>query len=275
MKQTKTTTLVLVLALTMAFGGCVDSKSGDSAGGPAEETDGAADAAHYLDLIDVHSMHYKATASGDGKDAVVLEEWRKKSGNIWLFKLVVTNSQDPDSGITILQNPGGLYMIGDDGVAIKTAECSNENIGFMNPFQAYGYYGDESVWDGAWVVDRNAEHKGREAIKLDYSGLWKLQNVFGDEDLHPEKSDLIVDKKTGFTLLLDWKWSHNGKTESIRYEVTEFDVNGNIPDSTFEIPESAEIVDLTAIGELGGGSGDGGDEEQSHGAPPGPPPLPE
>lgn len=270
MKQTKTITLALVLALATAFGGCVDSKSRDSAG----EAGGAADAAHYLDLIDVHSMHYKAAASGDGKDTVVLEEWRKKSGDLWLFKLVVTDSQDPDSGITILQNPDGLYMIGDDGTAIKTAECSDENIGFMNPFRAYGYYGDESLWDDVWVVDRNAECMGREAIKLDYTGLWRLQKVFGDEDLHPEKADLIVDKETGFTLLLDWKWSHNGETESIRYEVTEFEVNGNIPDSTFEISESAEIVDLTAIGELGGGRGSG-DDEQSHGAPPGLPPLPE
>ena len=65
MKHIKTITVVLVLALATAFCGCVDSKSRDS----AEEAGGAADAAHYLDLIDVNSLHYKATASGNGEDA--------------------------------------------------------------------------------------------------------------------------------------------------------------------------------------------------------------
>lgn len=274
MKHIKTITLVLVLALAIAFSGCVDSKSGDSAGGHADEAGSAADtAAHYLDLIDVGSMHYKATAFGDEKDPVVIEEWRKKSGDLWLFKLVVTDSQERDSGITILQNPDGLYMIGDDGTAIKTAECSNENIGFMNPFWGYGYYGDDSTWDDAWVVDRNAEYLGRKAIKLDYSKLWMFRMALGGEDISPEKADLIVDKETGFTLLLDWKWSHDGETEGVRYEVTEFDVNENIPDSTFDVPESAEILDITAlggIGELGGGGGSGDDE-----LPPGVPPIPQ
>ena len=276
MKHIKTITLVLVLALAIAFSGCVDSKSGDSAGGHADEAGSTADtaaAAHYLDLIDVDSMHYKATAFGDENDSVAIEEWRKKSGDLWLFKLVVTDSQEPDSGITILQNQDGLYMIGDDGTAIKTAECSNENIGFMNPFWSYGYYGDDSTWDDAWVVDRNAEYLGRKAIKLDYSKLWMFRMALGDEDLSSEKADLIVDKETGFTLMLDWEWSHDGETEGVRYEVTEFDVNENIPDSTFDVPESAEILDITAlggIGELGGGGGSGDGE-----LPPGVPPIPQ
>ena len=185
----------------------------------------------------------------------MLEEWRKKSGEIWLFKLVM--SDDQGSIFTILQNPGGLYMIGEDGTAMRSAECSNENIGLMNPFWIYGYYADDSAWDDAWVVDRNADYMGREAIKLDYGELWRLHRAFEGGEIYPEKSDLIVDKKTGFTLLLDWEWSHNGKTESVRYEVTEFDVNGDIPDGTFDLSESAEIVDLTALGGLGGAGGEG------------------
>jgi len=266
MKHIKTITLVLVLALAIAFSGCVDSNSGDSAGDSAgdhaDETGGTADtAAHYLDLIDVNSMHYKATAFGDANDNVVIEEWRKKSGDLWLFKLVVSDNQALDSDIIILQNADGLYMIGEDDIAVKSMESSNDNIGFMNPFGGYGYYGDDSAWDDSWVVDRNANYLGRKAIKLDYSKLWMFQQALGGEDLSSEKADLIVDKETGFTLLLDWEWSYDGETDGVRYEVTEFGVNENIPDSTFDVPENTEILDVTVlggIGELGGGGiGDG------------------
>ena len=265
MKHIKTITLVLVLALAIAFSGCVDSNSGDStgdsAGDHADETGGTADtAAHYLDLIDVNSMHYKA-AFGDANDNVVIEEWRKKSGDLWLFKLVVSDNQALDSDIIILQNADGLYMIGADDIAVKSMESSNDNIGFMNPFGGYGYYGDDSAWDDSWVVDRNANYLGRKAIKLDYSKLWMFQQALGGEDLSSEKADLIVDKETGFTLLLDWEWSYDGETDGMRYEVTEFGVNENIPDSTFDVPENTEILDVTVlggIGELGGsGIGDG------------------
>ena len=271
MKHIKTITLVLVLALAIAFSGCVDSNSGDSAGDSAgdhaDETGSSADTAditaHYLDLIDVDSMHYKATAFGADNDNVVIEEWRKKSGDLWLFKLVVSDNQALDSDIIILQNADGLYMIGEDGIAVKSMESSNDNIGFMNPFGGYGYYGDDSAWDDTWIVDQDAEYLGRKAIKLDYGKLWQLQQALGNEDLAPEKADLIVDKETGFALLIDWKWSHDGETEGMRYEVTAFEVNENIPDGTFDVPENAEILDITALGEIGDGE-----------LPPGVPPIP-
>ena len=60
-----------------------------------------------------------------------------------------------------------------------------------------------------------------------------------------------MDQQTGFTLLLDWACTYEGKTESSYYEVTEFDVNTNIPDDTFDIPADAEMIDLTAFGERG------------------------
>ena len=288
MKHIKTITLVLVLALAIAFSGCVDSNSTDSTddsagastGDHADEAGGDTDTAditaHYLDLIEVDSMHYKATAFGADNDNVVIEEWRKKSGDLWLFKLVVSDNQALDSDIIILQNADGLYMIGEDGIAVKTMESSNDNIGFMNPFGGYGYYGDDSAWDDTWIVDRNAEYLGRKAIKLDYGKLWQLQQALGNEDLNPEKADLIVDKETGFTLLIDWEWSHDGETEGMRYEVTAFDVNGNVPDSTFDVPENTDIIDVTALGGLGelGGGVDIGDDELPAGVPP-MPPLPE
>lgn len=281
MKHIKTITLVLVLALAIAFSGCVDSNStdstDDSAGDHADEAGGTTDTAditaHYLDLIEVDSMHYKATAFGADNDNVVIEEWRKKSGDLWLFKLVVSDNQALDADIIILQNADGLYMIGEEGIAVKSMESSNDNIGFMNPFGGYGYYGDDSAWDDTWIVDRNAEYLGRKAIKLDYGKLWQLQQALGNEDLNPEKADLIVDKETGFTLLIDWEWSHDGETEGMRYEVTAFEVNENIPDSTFDVPENTEILDIAALGELGGGV-DIGDDELPAGVPT-MPPLPE
>ncbi|MEA1908435.1 MAG: hypothetical protein U9N43_05325 [Euryarchaeota archaeon] len=271
MKHIKTITLVLVLALAIAFSGCVDSNStdstADSAGDHADETGSAGDtadtAARYLDLIDVDSMHYKATAFGDDNNNVVIEEWRKKSGDLWLFKLVVSDNQALGSDIIILQNEDGLYMIGEDGIAVKSMESSNDNIGFMNPFGGYGYYGDDSTWDDTWVVDQDAEYLGRKAIKLDYGKLWQLQQALGDEDLSPEKADLIVDKETGFTLLIDWKWSYDGETEGMRYEVTAFEVNENVPDGTFDVPENTEILDIVALGVIGDGE-----------LPPGVPPIP-
>ncbi len=275
MKHIKTITLVLVLAIAIAFSGCVDSNSGDSteasnsvsAGDHADEPGSAVDtadtAAHYLDLIDVDSMHYKATAFGADNDDVLIEEWRKKSGDLWLFKLVVSDNQALDSDIIILQNADGLYMIGDDGIAVKSMESSNDNIGFMNPFGGYGYYGDDSAWDDTWIVDQDAAYLGRKAIKLDYGKLWQLQHALGNEDLSPEKADLIVDKETGFALLIDWKWSHDGETEGMRYEVTAFEVNENIPDGTFDVPENTEILDIAALGEIGDGE-----------LPPGVPPIP-
>jgi len=84
-----------------------------------------------------------------------------------------------------------------------------------------------------------------------------------------ERADLIVDKQTGFTLLLDWACTYEGESESVHYEVTEFDVNTNIPDDTFDLPAGSEMVDLTALGEMGGamsGMVSGG---------PGSPPIPE
>ncbi|RZN31784.1 MAG: hypothetical protein EF813_12180 [Methanosarcinales archaeon] len=275
MKHIKTMTLLLVLALAIAFSGCVDSNSGDSteastgdsAGDHADEAGGTADtAAHYLNLIDVDSMHYKATSFGDD-DSVVIEEWRKKSGDLWLFKLVVNDNQALDSDVIIMQNTDGLYIIGEDGVAVKSMESSNDNIGFMNPFGGYGYYGDDSEWDDTWVVDRDVEYLGRKAIKLDYSKLWQFQQALGGDDISPEKADLIVDKETGFTLLIDWEWSHESETEGMRYEVTEFAVNENVPDSTFDIPASVEILDITVLGGIDDLGGDGE-------LPPDVPPIP-
>ncbi len=81
-----------------------------------------------------------------------------------------------------------------------------------------------------------------------------------------------MDKETGFTLLIDWEWSHDGETEGMRYEVTVFDVNENVPDSTFNVPENTEILDITALGGidgLGGGVGIGDGE-----LPPDVPPIP-
>ncbi len=37
----------------------------------------------------------------------------------------------------------------------------------------------------------------------------------------------------------------------MRYEVTEFDLNKDISDSTFEIPSGIEVVDLTSLAEAG------------------------
>jgi len=265
MKQIRIFAIVLILALAIAFSGCVDS---DSDSGPDSSPDSGSDSVsetpatdspgdggsvdNYLNLIDVDSLHYRATVSSDGADETVFEEWRKKFGDVYLFKLVMYEADDAASSLTIVQNSGGMYMLSEaDGNAIKYGECSNDNIGLMNPFWAYGYYGDDSVWEDDWIVDKDVTYLGRKAIKLDYSKLWTFYKTLTPDEMHPEKADLIVDKETGFTLLLDWKLSHEGDTESMRYEVTEFDLNKDISDSTFEIPSGIEVVDLTALAEAG------------------------
>ncbi|KAF5412179.1 MAG: hypothetical protein C5S47_01990 [Candidatus Methanogasteraceae archaeon] len=259
MKQIRIFAIVLILALAVAFSGCVDSDSDSSPDSVSEKpaTDLPGDggsAGNYLDLIDVDSLHYRATVSSDEADETVFEEWRKKSGDVYLFKLVMYEADAADSSLTIVQNSGGMYMISEsDGNAIKYGECSNDNIGLMNPFWAYGYYADDSVWEDDWIADKDVTCLGRKAIKLDYGKLWTFYKALAPEEVHPEKADLIVDKETGFTLLLDWKWSSNdGKTESMRYEVTEFDLNKDLPDSTFEIPSEIEVVDLTALADEAG-----------------------
>ena len=69
-------------------------------------------------------MHYKATVSADDGDATVFEEWRKKSGDGWFFKLVLTSNEGADS-MTVLQNADGMYMVDEaEGTAIKTGKCS-------------------------------------------------------------------------------------------------------------------------------------------------------
>ncbi len=262
MKQIRIFAIVLILALGIAFSGCVDSDSDSSPDSGSDSVsekpatnllgDGGS-VGNYLDLIDVDSLHYKATVSSDEADETVFEEWRKKSEDVYLFKLVMYEADDANSSLTIMQNLNGMYMISEaDGNAIKYGECSNDNIGLMNPFWAYGYYADDSAWEDDWIVDKDVTFLGRKAIKLDYSKLWMLHKALAPEEMHPEKADLIVDKETGFTLLLDWKLSSSdGKTESTHYEVTEFDLNKDISDSTFEIPSGIEVVDLTALAESG------------------------
>jgi len=290
MKHAKTFAIVLaVLALAMAFSGCVDSDSGDN---KADSHDTAVSSSNYLDLVDVDTLHYKATASSEDGSELIFEEWRKRSGDVHLFKTTITDEESLKPDITILQNLDGMYMISEaDDTAIKTGNCSDENIGFMNPFWAYGYYADEAEWDDSWIVDKDTKYLGRDAVKLDYSKLWAIYNIFSDDDIDPERADLIVDKETGFTLLLDWSFDHGGKTEFMRYEVTEFDVNKDIPESTFEIPSGTNIIDLGAPGGAGagampgapgapGGLGgiDGLDEPGGAGGgitPPNLPPLPE
>ena len=122
MKHVRIIAVVLTLALAIAWSGCVDSDSGKEA---ESRGDGAPPGtAQYLDLIDVTSMHYKATVSADDGDTAVFEEWRKKSGEVWFFKLVLTSNQGADS-VTILQNADGMYMVDEaEGTAIKTGECS-------------------------------------------------------------------------------------------------------------------------------------------------------
>ena len=268
MKHVRIIAVVFALALAIAWSGCVDSDSGKEM---ESQGDGVpSGTAQYLDLIDVTSMHYKATVSGDDGDAAVFEEWRKKSGDVWFFKLVLSSNEGADS-ITILQNADGMYMIDEgDGTAIKTGECSDDNIGFGNPFWAeYGCYSDESAWDDSWITDSDTTCLGRKAVKLDYGRVGQLAGALSGEDFDMERSDLIVDKQTGFTLLLDWAYTHEGKSEGLHYEVTEFDVNTNIPDDVFNLPAGAEMVDLTALGEMGGEiSGVASDG-------PGKPPLPE
>ena len=268
MKHVRIIALVFALALAMAFSGCVDSDSGKQK--ESQGDDAPSGTAHYLDLIDVTSMHYKATVSGDDGDATVFEEWRKKSGDAWFFKLVLTSNQGADS-VTVLQNADGMYMIDEEGgTVIKTGECSDDNIGYMNPFwAAYGCYDDDSAWDDSWITDSDTTCLGRKAVKLDYGRIWQLAGALSGEDIDMKRSDLIVDKQTGFTLLLDWAYTHEGKSESLRYEVTEFDVNTNIPDDVFNLPAGSEMVDLTALGEMGGEMPD----VASVG--PGTPPLPE
>ncbi|HDN65548.1 MAG TPA: hypothetical protein ENF23_04515 [Methanosarcinales archaeon] len=276
MKHVRLIAVVLALALAMAWSGCVDSDSGKQ---KESQGDGApSGTTHYLDLIDVTSMHYKATVSADDGDATVFEEWRKKSGDVWFFKLVLTSNQGTDS-MTILQNADGVYMLDEEGgTAIKTGECSNDNIGYMNPFwAAYGCYSDDSAWDDSWITDRDTTYLGRKAVKLDYGKIWQLAGAISGEDIDMKRSDLIVDKQTGFTLLLDWAYTHEGKSEGLHYEVTEFDVDTNIPDDTFNIPSGAEIVDPAALGGMGGEIPDGMPDEMPDMASGGPglPPLPE
>ncbi|MEA3282434.1 MAG: hypothetical protein U9Q68_07720 [Euryarchaeota archaeon] len=271
MKHVKTIAVVFVLVLAMTFSGCVDSDSGEQKGSQGDVAPSGT--AHYLDLIDVTSMHYKATVSSDGGDATVFEEWRKKSGDVWLFKLVLTSNEGADS-VTVLQNADGIYMIDEEGnTAIKTGECSDDNIGYMNPFwAAYGCYNDDSVWEDSWITDSDTTCLGRKAVKLDYGRIWQLAGALSEEDIDMKRSDLIVDKQTGFTLLIDWECMHEGKSESLHYEVTEFDVNTDISGDMFNIPAGAELFDPAAIGEMGGEIPDGLPDELPGG--PGLPPLP-
>nr|QNO43738.1 hypothetical protein HIDCGLNP_00004 [Methanosarcinales archaeon ANME-2c ERB4]QNO43894.1 hypothetical protein HNHCPBFK_00024 [Methanosarcinales archaeon ANME-2c ERB4] len=251
MKHVRIIAVVFALALVMVFSGCVGSDSGKQ---KESQGDGVpSGTANYLDLVDVTSLHYKATVSADTGDATVLEEWRKKSGDVWFFKLVLTSNEGADS-MTILQNADGMYMVDEaEGTAIKTGECSDDNIGYMNPFwTAYGCYSDDSTWDDSWVADSDATYLGRKAVKLDYSRIWQLAGALNREDIDMKRSNLIVDKQTGFTLLLDWAYTHEGKSESLHYEVTEFDVNTNIPDDVFNLPAGAEMVDLTVLDEISG-----------------------
>ncbi|MEA1893627.1 MAG: hypothetical protein U9N36_00210 [Euryarchaeota archaeon] len=274
MKHVRIIAVVLALALAIAFSGCVDSDSGkqkESQGDGAPRGDSSpSGTAHYLDLIDVTSMHYKAIISSDDGDATVFEEWRKKFGDTWFFKLVLTSNEGADS-MTVLQNADGIYMIDEESnTAIKTGECSEDNTGFGNPFRVeYGCYSDDSAWDDSWITDSDTTRIGRKAVKLDYGKIWQLSGALSGEDIDIKRSDLIVDKQTGFTLLLDWAYMHEGKSESLHYEVTEFDVDTNIPDDTFSIPAGAEIVDPAALGGMG--------DEIPDGMPDGPgvPPLPE
>ncbi len=272
MKHVRIIAVVLTLALAIAWSGCVDSDSGKEA---ESRGDGAPPGtAQYLDLIDVTSMHYKATVSADDGDTAVFEEWRKKSGDVWFFKLVLTSNQGADS-VTILQNADGMYMVDEaEGTAIKTGECSEDNIGFGNPFwAAYGCYSDDSAWDDSWITDSDTTYLGRKAVKLDYGKVWQPVGALGREDSDMERADLIVDKQTGSTLLLDWACTYEGKSESVRYEVIEFDVDTNIPDDMFDLPAGSEMVDLTALGEMGGELPDEMPDMASGG--PGTPPLPE
>ncbi len=264
MKHVRIITVVFAIALAMAFGGCVDS---DSSKEKVSQEDGApSGTAHYLDLADVTSLHYKAAISSDDGDTAVFEEWRKKSGDVWFFKSMISNKEGADS-VTILQNADGMYIMDEAGnTAIKAGECSDDNIGYMNPFwTAHGRYSNDSTWDDSWVTDSDATYLGRKAIKLDYGKVWQFAGALSDEDIGAERADLIVDKQTGFTLLLDWAYMHEGESESLHYEVTEFDVNTNIPADTFDLPAGSEMFDLAALGEMGGAMSGG----------PGVPPLPE
>jgi hypothetical protein len=53
--------VVFALALAMAFSGCVDSDSSKQKG--SQEDSAPAGTAHYLDLIDVTSLHYGSLVS--------------------------------------------------------------------------------------------------------------------------------------------------------------------------------------------------------------------
>ncbi len=268
MKHVRIIAVVFALVLAVTLCGCVDSDS--SKQNESQEESVPSGIAHYLDLIDVTSLHYKATVSTDDGDTAVFEEWRKKSGDVWFFKSVISSNHGADS-MTILQNADGMYIVDEaEGTVIKTGECSDDNIGFGNPFwAAYGCYSDDSAWDDSWITDSDTTCLGRKAVKLDYSKVWQPAGALGREDIGMGRADLIVDKQTGFTLLLDYECTYEGKSESVHYEVTEFDVDTNIPDSTFDLPAGAEIVDLTVLGEMGGEILDGAS------GGPGFPPLPE
>ena len=263
MKHVRIIAVVFALALAIAFSGCVDSDSGKQE--ESQEDDAPSGTVHYLDLTDVISLHYTAALSADDGDTTIFEEWRKKSGDTWFFKSVISSNQGADS-VTILQNADGMYIIDEEGnTAIKTDECSDDNIGYMNSFWAtYGCYSDDSAWDDSWVTDGDTTYLGRKAVKLDYGKVRQFAGALSDEDIDAERTDLIVDKQTGFTLLLDWACTHEGESESLHYEVTEFDVNTDIPDYTFDLPAGSEMFDLTALGEMGGEMSGG------HGVPPPP-----
>jgi uncharacterized lipoprotein YehR (DUF1307 family) len=65
MKHVRIIAVVFALALAIAFSGCVDPDSGKQ---KESQGDGApSGTAHYLDLIDVTSLHYTATVSAEPK----------------------------------------------------------------------------------------------------------------------------------------------------------------------------------------------------------------
>jgi len=115
----------------------------------------------------------------------------------------------------------------------------------MNPFwTAYGCYSDDSAWEDSWIIDSDITYLGRKTVKLDCSKVGQLAAAFSGENVNPERADLIVDKETGFTLLLDWECLVKGKSESLHYQITEFDVNTDIPDSMFNLPAGMRRVDF-------------------------------
>jgi len=182
MKHVRIIAVVFALALAMTLSGCVDSDSSKENG--SQEDGAPSGTAHYLDLTDVTSLHYKAAVSVDDGDTTVFEEWRKTSGDAWFFKSVISSNQGADS-VTILQNADGMYIIDEEGgTVIKTGECSEDNIGYMNPFwDVYGCYSDDSTWDDSWIIDSDTTYLGRKAVKLDYGKVWQLAGALSGEDI--------------------------------------------------------------------------------------------